>query len=386
MSKRPASDISEEASNLSNAAAKLSRENESDPNLTLQTSAADFACSLKKYGDVTFGQSGKERTCNMVVNFNKSRFVQICDPTSDDHDPLMCDYDAIAAELLKPNEIWQSRDLLWAVMNLLAEYHGYSTCLTKEYINCNRRGTDQTTREFSEGPLKGGCNFHVILTALQTERSLPQGAKKYRYKKLWDKPVKIRSCCTTHGGSCRLSEQNRVVASQRARKYHETDEEAPPVKTNEVLELNEDPTGPVVIISDCDTEKRREAQQSTKILRPESANLLDDMLYPLSRADFLNLHFRNNAVCIQRRPRPSLVKKFHRESKDFGSKQMVSYICQQYLFDLDARQIFAETSSENVFLWLRPPPGAASSNTLNSVEISDPDTAFALHQSGLHPA
>ena len=89
-------------------------------------------------------------------------------------------------------------------------------------------------------------------------------------------------------------------------------------------------------------------------------------------------------------------------------EEMVHDICHNYLFDLDVRQIFRETSSENVFLWLRPPATSSSKDqcndnkmpsratgstttptpipTLNSVEISDPDTAYALHQSGLHSA
>ncbi|KAL7487741.1 hypothetical protein ACHAW6_013314 [Cyclotella cf. meneghiniana] len=162
--------------------------------------------------------------------------------------------------------------------------------------------------------------------------------------------------------------------------------------------------GPVVIIRDyydsCNEDEGRKQKNTKsqvprrKILRPESITLLDDMLYPLSREEFLHHHFRKNAVCIQRRLRPSQPqgKKPKRNDKDQtpsdcnGSRELVSYICHKYLFDLDIRQIFAETSSENVFLWLRPPTTSSSPNTLNSVEISDPDTAYALHQSGSHPA
>ena len=70
------------------------------------------------------------------------------------------------------------------------------------------------------------------------------------------------------------------------------------------------------------------------------------------------------------------------------TETLVSVICQNYLFGLNVRQIFEETSSENVFLWLRPPPPAAADVTtnhdsnrqpppiLNSVEIQDPETAY----------
>eukprot|EP00957_Ditylum_brightwellii_P164221 12502740-Ditylum_brightwellii.AAC.1 len=90
-------------------------------------------------------------------------------------------------------------------------------------------------------------------------------------------------------------------------------------------------------------------------------------------------HFRKDAVHIQRRPHSSQT-----------ATEMVSNITQNYLFDGDVRTIFAETSSENVFLWLRPPPPSpdttTTNNTLNSVEIADSETAYALHKSGCHPA
>jgi len=107
------------------------------------------------------------------------------------------------------------------------------------------------------------------------------------------------------------------------------------------------------------------------ILRPESSNLLDDMLYPLTTQCFLKNHFRKDAVCINR--------KYNRQA---GNEEIVSYICNEFLFDLDVKQIFAETSSDNVFLWLK----SGTNTALNSVEISDPTSAFALHQSGSHPA
>mmetsp|Transcript_16452 Transcript_16452/g.35758 ORF Transcript_16452/g.35758 Transcript_16452/m.35758 type:complete len:694 (+) Transcript_16452:49-2130(+) len=163
--------------------------------------------------------------------------------------------------------------------------------------------------------------------------------------------------------------------------------------------------GPVVIIHDIfnyetgndDRHKKKRAKTTSgndnndseskrnrpKILRPESNKLLEDMLYPLPEKDFLQRHFRRNAVCIQREPRSR------------SNHIIVSDICSNYLFDLDVRQIFAETSSENVFLWLSSPSSdatafptttTATANSLNSVEISDPETAHALYVSGSHPA
>ena len=111
-------------------------------------------------------------------------------------------------------------------------------------------------------------------------------------------------------------------------------------------------------------------------LRPESSTLLDDMLYPMSTTTFLKHHFRKDAVCINRK-----------QNEHAGNDELVSYICNTFLFGMNVKEIFAETSSENVFLWLRPPPsGSSSKAALNSVEISDPESAFALHRSGSHPA
>mmetsp|Transcript_8491 Transcript_8491/g.12438 ORF Transcript_8491/g.12438 Transcript_8491/m.12438 type:complete len:635 (-) Transcript_8491:209-2113(-) len=120
-------------------------------------------------------------------------------------------------------------------------------------------------------------------------------------------------------------------------------------------------------------------KQSPHVFHPDSDTLLDDMLHPLNKQDFLHQHFRKDAVHIQRRPHSSQT-----------ATEMVSNITQNYLFDGDVRTIFAETSSENVFLWLRPPPPSpdttTTNNTLNSVEIADSETAYALHKSGCHPA
>ncbi|KAL3779401.1 hypothetical protein ACHAWO_012365 [Cyclotella atomus] len=154
--------------------------------------------------------------------------------------------------------------------------------------------------------------------------------------------------------------------------------------------------GPVVVIHDyLDDGKPKSRRKSStsptehrnhKVFDPQSSYLLDDMLYPLSREEFLKNHFRKNAVCIQRRRQSGQTKNVKDSINNDGNDGMVSLISENYLFGLDVHQIFAETSSQNVFLWLRPPPDASYPNALNSVEISDPDTAYALHKSGSHPA
>ena len=135
---------------------------------------------------------------------------------------------------------------------------------------------------------------------------------------------------------------------------------------------------PVVVIQDPvsnDIHQKKKAKTSPitlpRILHPNSNKLLDNMLYPLTRDDFLKHHFRKDAVHISR-------------NQSSNASELVSDISNNYLFGLDTSEIFTETSSENVFLWLRPP--SSNTATLNSVEISDPDTAYALHMSGRHSA
>ena len=132
--------------------------------------------------------------------------------------------------------------------------------------------------------------------------------------------------------------------------------------------------------------RRTRRTRGSKSFRPESDTLLDDMLHPLTVDDFLDDHFRHNAVHVDRRNLPRKMR-----------EGLVSIIRERYLFDLNVRKIFEETSSENVFLWLRPPPPSPSTPSsssmsspppppLDSVEISDPEIAHKLHVSGSHPA
>jgi len=101
------------------------------------------------------------------------------------------------------------------------------------------------------------------------------------------------------------------------------------------------------------------------------SSLLETMMYPLDSAAFLNNCFRKKAVQIK--------SNNHLRAK---------YISQNYLFNLDPKEIFNETASDSVFLWIPPSKKDESSNSgsrpfsakaLQSIEISDPDTAHLLH-------
>ena len=106
-------------------------------------------------------------------------------------------------------------------MDLLVKYHGFTIWLDNAYIKCNRQGTDKTKRAYVNGPLNAGCTFQFKIASLETERYMPADStkQKWRYKKRWDRPIKIIDGCCTHGSACQPSKQNRVNTSQQAQKY-----------------------------------------------------------------------------------------------------------------------------------------------------------------------
>ena len=104
-------------------------------------------------------------------------------------------------------------------------------------------------------------------------------------------------------------------------------------------------------------------------ITPTSKNLLKSMLYPLSPFDFKTTCFRKKAVYIQ-------------SNRNDRAHDIIS----NYMFGLDSKQIFEETSSDSIFLWI-PSNGkrdSSCSNTnekkcLQSIDIQDPSTAHVLH-------
>jgi hypothetical protein len=185
------------------------------------TNVAEFVETLKETDIRTFGNGTLRQTGILVVEFDSSRFIQYCDKASPDYNPNYCDYEEISRHLFQADEVWISRELLIKAMDLVAKYHGFTIRLDKEYIKCNRQGTDKTKRAYVNGPLNSGCTFQFKIASLETERYMPADStkQKWRYKKRWDRPIKIIEGCCTHGSACQPSKQNRVNTSQRARKY-----------------------------------------------------------------------------------------------------------------------------------------------------------------------
>ena len=187
------------------------------------SASRDFAMTLKEIKVITYCRIKNQQTGPVVTGFDSSRFMQFCDKASPNYEPTYCNYDELASELFQFDEVWISRDLLLKAMEMLANYHGFTVCCEKESIKCNREGSDKSTRDYLNGPLKSGCTFHFKLSSLETEKYLPPSSddkkKRWRYKNRWDPPIKIISGCAQHGTSCHPSRLNQVTTSQRAWKY-----------------------------------------------------------------------------------------------------------------------------------------------------------------------
>lgn len=102
---------------------------------------------------------------------------------------------------------------------------------------------------------------------------------------------------------------------------------------------------------------------------PTSNNLLADFLYPLSPSDFKSNCFRKKAVHIK-------------SNRNDRGRDIIS----NYMFGLNPKQIFEETSSDSIFLWIPMKEGqerssstANEKNCLQSIDVQDPNTAHILH-------
>jgi len=135
----------------------------------------------------------------------------------------------------------------------------------------------------------------------------------------------------------------------------------------------------------------------------KQGSFLSKLIYPLPLSPFFSSCFRQKALYIRSNNPTDEDTSLHRRIKD---------IAQNYMFDLDVEQILSETSSDNVFLWLRDnqcrdsnkrhsctdntttrnkddhnnknDDSSATTKALNSIEIPDPQTAYLLHKTSNH--
>lgn len=193
------------------------------PSLLNMDHSALFARSLKKYGDKQYKPNTMKATvatATMVIGFDMATFQKKCHPASPAYDDNL-DFDIIAGELFKADEMWASRDaLLEKAMNELAKLHGYHIGKNKRVIHCTRIGDTSTQRNYAGGALAAKCPFQVKLKPLCREAyKAKETSKGWTYRDLWNEPVQIISACCQHGGMCHPSRQNRVMTGQRSGKY-----------------------------------------------------------------------------------------------------------------------------------------------------------------------
>ncbi|KAL7533759.1 hypothetical protein ACHAXR_009974 [Thalassiosira sp. AJA248-18] len=166
----------------------------------------------------SFNSITEDRT--VIIGFDKEKFLAKCTPKGSTYDPMLADYDRIAAVLFTEGELWASRSLLHQVMKSLAGLHGWTTTLDRRTVRCNRFGKNasrtEKQREFTTGPLRQDCTFSITLKPMHRERTMNANGTKFLYKDIWDDHVEISRAVTNHGGGCCPSATNRVVTLQRS--------------------------------------------------------------------------------------------------------------------------------------------------------------------------
>jgi len=132
---------------------------------------ASFVRGLKTF-ETRHCIGGDGATCSgtMIVAFNKNRLTDVCYSNSPNYNPSLCDFDLIASEIFKGDETWVNRGLVKEVIDLLAKLHGWVAKLTQKYLQCNRYGTDDTSRQYAAGALKCDCTFRITLSAWKRDK------------------------------------------------------------------------------------------------------------------------------------------------------------------------------------------------------------------------
>jgi len=150
--------------------------------------SALFAKGLKTYGTRTYiSHDNKPHTAEMVVGFDKEKFKNTClaGKNSPTYNPSLCNFDAIANELFKADEKWESRDLLYDAFKCLGKLHGWIPALQQKQMSCNRFGKNSTSRDYVGGTLKVGVHASSILLRWLKRSILQQKSRKRLRTKIY---------------------------------------------------------------------------------------------------------------------------------------------------------------------------------------------------------
>jgi hypothetical protein len=155
--------------------------------------------------------------------------------------------------------------------------------------------------------------------------------------------------------------------SKRRRKH------APPKGKNEGATTTTDISEDCPVVTQLQTYKKKKGPPPITL----DSNI-DDFLYPMTTESFLQNCLRRRAVHIT----------CETGDETTHADQRVS-VLRQEMCNLDPETILHETSSDNIFVWLRSKDGSTASEAnhrdlIHSIEVGDADTAIALHKMAGH--
>jgi hypothetical protein len=152
---------------------------------------------------------------------------------------------------------------------------------------------------------------------------------------------------------------------------------------------------------------RSPSSRPPKPISLDSANLLQDLLHPLTPQEFMTQDFRRRAVHVKGSIRLDHAENANMNSSSVGeSRNRFHPIIKEGMHNLDTLELLKQTSSDSIFVWLAAPNDTQSKSRsqndtkpmrealpkttaypnplVQSIELPDAQTAFALHQAGGH--
>ena len=191
----------------------------SNPDNSLPPAAQDF-----EPDSVLFAASLKSYNSDLVViGFDSTTLKSKTTSASPEFDPSL-DLDVNVIELFKEGEWWESRTLLHDSLKLFGKIHGWVPTLKSDAIRCNRFGQSTTARNYKSGPLAVSCTFQLRLATKYHVMKRSDNPKDPNNNPLkprndWERETRITSANYDHGGGCRPSTQNLVMAQERCGQY-----------------------------------------------------------------------------------------------------------------------------------------------------------------------
>ena len=113
---------------------------EHDPNPIEYTPSALFSQSLKVVDDSS--------DVDIVVQYNHTLLESKCKRSSKEYDASL-DLDLIVKEIFRPDEWWESRELLRISLIQFGSMSGFQPIIAKNTIKCSREGAKEYKRHYA---------------------------------------------------------------------------------------------------------------------------------------------------------------------------------------------------------------------------------------------